>query len=105
MKVREADFQKLVIDYARLKGWRVAHFRPAQRRDGAWMTPVAADGAGFPDLCMVRRGRLVFAELKRKGVRKVRDEQAAWLDALDGAGIETYVWNPLDWDRVQELLA
>lgn len=94
----ERDFQGAVIEAARLSGWRVAHFRPARTRHG-WRTPVAADGAGFPDLLLVRGAQLVAAELK-SARGKVTPEQADWLDALDGAGVAVYVWKPADWDEV-----
>lgn len=58
----EAMFQIEIIELARILGWRVAHFRPAQTRHG-WRTPVAADGKGFPDLVLVRE-RVIYAELK-----------------------------------------
>ena len=61
----EADLQQGVIQLARLFGYRVAHFRPAQTAKG-WRTPVQADGKGFPDLVMIHRERrrIIFAELK-----------------------------------------
>ena len=103
MKIGERDFQKTVIDYARLKGWIVAHFRPALRKSGKWSTPVQADGAGFPDLVLVR-DRVVYAEIKNdKG--RLSDKQKAWRDALIGAGAEWYEWKPRDWDGIQVVLA
>jgi hypothetical protein len=45
----EQSFQSVVIEVARLTGWRVAHFRAARTAHG-WRTPVTADGAGWPDL-------------------------------------------------------
>jgi hypothetical protein len=111
--VTERELQKGVIDCARLFGWRVAHFRPAQTARG-WRTPVEADGAGFPDLVLVRDGRLIFAELK-SGTGKLGDAQQVWLDALElvntahvcGPCIEVYVWKPDDWTsgRVEQTLA
>jgi hypothetical protein len=78
--VTERDLQDAVIQCARLLGWRVAHFRPALTAHG-WRTPVEADGAGFPDLVLVRDGWVVFAELKSaRGARPI--EQADWLEAL-----------------------
>src|SRR5665213_1836630 len=59
----EAQWQRRVLDLAQLCGWRVAHFRPARTATG-WRTAVEADGVGYPDLTMVRDGRLLFAELK-----------------------------------------
>lgn len=99
----EAGFQRAVIELARLYGWRVAHFRPAQTGKG-WRTPVQADGAGFPDLLMCRGGRIIAAELKAERGR-VSAEQIDWLAALEAAGCETFVFRPRDWERVVELLA
>lgn len=95
--VLERDWQAQVIDLARLCGWRVAHFRPALTKHG-WRTPVAADGAGFPDLILVR-DRLIAAELKTAN-GKTTSEQDAWLAALAAAGVETHVWRPDDTDQV-----
>ena len=77
----EEEFQCAVIDYAHFNGWKVAHFRKAMRKDGSYVTPVQADGKGFPDLLMVRQGRIVVAELKSMG-RKPTLEQRAWLEAF-----------------------
>lgn len=100
-EVTEAEWQKQVINLARLFGWKVAHFRPAQTTKG-WRTPVAADGAGWPDLILVR-DRIVAVELKRQN-GKVADAQQEWLDALTAAGAETHVWRPSDLEQVAEVL-
>lgn len=98
----EAEFQKQVIQLARLYGFRVAHFRAAMNRRGMWQTPVQADGAGFPDLLMVK-DRVIAAELKSpKG--KPSPEQVAWMDAFRKAGVETYLWKPADWDEIVTVL-
>jgi hypothetical protein len=90
----EAELSDSVIELGHLFGWRLAHFRPARTARG-WVTPVAADGKGYPDLCMVR-DRIVFAELKSdNGALTV--EQQDWLHALGAAGVERYVWRPSDW--------
>lgn len=102
----EADFQKLVIDFAHLHGWKVAHFRPARVRRGGkeiYETPVGADGKGWPDLVLTKGARLVAAELKsERGV--VSAEQRAWLDRLAVAGVEAHVWYPIDWQTIQVTL-
>lgn len=100
-EITEHEWQKNVIDLAHLFGWKVAHFRPAQTTKG-WRTPVAADGAGWPDLVLVR-DRIVAAELKREG-GKVAPAQQEWLDALQAAGAETHVWRPSDLEQVAETL-
>lgn len=132
LRVTEAQWQRTVIEAARAFGWRCAHFRPAQTEQG-WRTPVEADGAGWPDLVMVRGPRLIFAELKSdKGTAS--PEQVAWLDALrgveeavsycvgttdgeslldpnlsheadyHGTAVEVWLWRPADWPFVEETL-
>lgn len=101
--MREADFTAAVLELARLGGWRTLHLRPAQFRDGRWATHVAGDGVGFPDLLMVRRDRMIAAELK-VGRRPLTSAQATWLRDLAGAGVETHVWRPQDWAAIERVL-
>jgi hypothetical protein len=98
----EKDFERQVIQLAKLLGWRVAHFRPAMNRRGKWQTPVAADGAGFPDLVLVR-DRLIFIELKREG-GKLSKAQVEWQVALRWAGCEEYTFYPSGWKAIEEVL-
>lgn len=98
----EADFQRTVLHLARITGWRVAHFRPAQTRDGRWLTPVAADGKGFPDLVLARED-VLFVELKAdKG--RLTDDQTIWLNRLEEAGAHVRVWRPKDWPDIETTL-
>lgn len=82
-------------------GWRGYHTHRSQHSP-----------AGFPDLVLVRRGYLKFAELKRQSSKAMpTPEQQAWLrdlaevrDLVDGytsaAGVTgtigVYVWRPYD---------
>lgn len=102
--VTEAEFLEQVIDLAHVYGYRVAHFRPAWSGRG-YRTPVQGDGAGFPDLVLVGRGRVVIAELKRQAAADPVNEQAAWLDAFRACGLPTYVWRPSDLELIAEVLA
>ena len=68
----EAELQANVVKTAHLFGWTVAHFRsvPVKTNKGIrYMTPVSADGKGFPDLCLVHgeHRRVLFRELKQDG--------------------------------------
>ena len=82
----ERAFQEAVLQLARLHGWLAYHTHDSRRSQ-----------AGFPDLVLVRGQRVVFAELKSaKG--RVRPAQRVWLDRLEAAGAETYLWRPSDWD-------
>lgn len=91
----EAALQAAVIECARLFKWRVAHFRPAQTVRG-WRTPVQGDGAGFPDLVLIRGPTLMFVELKAARGKVSRD-QAEWLNALEQTPAIVHVWRPDDW--------
>lgn len=103
--VSEEKLSKLVIDFARGQGWLVAHFHPVTVRPGRTVTPVSADGKGFPDLVLARE-RVLFVELKREHTRALRLEQKVWREQLLGAGAEWYLWNPVDWrtGKIQKLL-
>lgn len=102
--LKEADFQKRVVQYAQRRLWLVAHF-PRANPEGRWRTAVAADAKGYPDLTMTRDRRMVIAELKgTKG--RMRPEQERWIERLLLVpGIEVYVWKPADWDEIVRLLA
>ena len=99
-----------VADYANTNGWLVAHFAAGITASGrAFTTPTRYDASGFPYLTMVRGARIVFAELKRKGVRALSDTQQIWSRALIQAetgnpGVEWHLWNPLDWDEIERTL-
>ena len=96
--MREDDLLAAILDAARLLGIRSAHFRPAQTKRGAWVTPVAGDGKGWPDLILLGR-RLLIREVK-VGRNKVSAEQDAWITALTDAGQNAGVWRETDWPEV-----
>ena len=92
----EKQLQGAVVEYARLGGWLVCHTHDSRRSE-----------PGYPDLCMVRDGRLVFAELKSaKG--RTTTAQDDWLEALAEVGgcAEVYLWRPDDWSsgRIERCL-
>lgn len=100
----EAQLQACVIDAARLGRWRVAHFRTAMNSRGHYLTPIAADAKGWPDLVLVR-DRVIFAELK-SATGRVSVDQTEWLRVLTAAGCDARVIRPCDLDAfVDELLA
>lgn len=102
--ITEAELTGQILQYAKLRGWTTAHFRPARTKDG-WRTAVSGDGKGFPDLFMVRKRdkRAVAAELK-VGKNKPTPEQLAWLDLMAACGIETYLWRETDRDEIERIL-
>ena len=99
--ISEADFQDMISDLAHLCGYKVAHFRKARKKDGSWITPVSADGKGWPDLilCNDKRKSVIVTEIKSEQ-GKVTPEQQDWIDRLSQCGIETHVWKPSQWDEI-----
>jgi VRR-NUC domain len=87
----ERDFMATVREAATLNGWRVYHTHDSRRSP-----------SGFPDLVLVRE-RVVFAELKGATTR-ITPGQERWLDALDAAGAEVYLWRPSEWDEIERVL-
>ena len=93
IRLTEKQFQSQVVALARLLGWRVYH---------SWMSIRSAPG--YPDLTLVRGGRLVFAELKAER-GQLSLAQSEWLGALSATGkAEVYCWRPGDWDDVEATL-
>ena len=97
--IAEADFTRAVLDLARLRGWKVTHFRPARTETG-WRTPLQGD-AGFPDLVLARDGVVIHAELKSaKG--RMTQEQAEWAIAL---GPSHRLWRQADFPAIASELS
>lgn len=103
LKITEAEFTRQVLEYAKLKGWRTAHFRPARTAKG-WCTAVQGDGVGFPDIIFIRRTDMLVAELK-VGRNNVSTEQMEWLASFQWAGHDSYVWKPSNWAEIQTRLS
>jgi hypothetical protein len=88
----EAEFLESVRKAARLLGWATYHTRRSEGSE-----------AGFPDLVMTRRPRVIFAELKSdRG--KVTDAQRAWIDELRACGQEAYIWRPKNTESILKLI-
>ena len=102
------EFQPAVVELAKAQGWMVYHTHDSRKSE-----------SGFPDLVMVRNGRLLFVELKSaKGV--TTEAQHAWLLALGevvesegdsgygsgGTGIGVHLWRPEHWHdgTIEEVL-
>ena len=88
----EASFMAQVVAYAGLLGWH--HYHTHDSRHSV---------AGFPDLVLVRRPRLLFVELKREGEYPT-DAQRQWLDELKACDTEAYLWWPTDWEVIERIL-
>ncbi len=91
--VTERDWQRQVLDLADLLGWKCYH---------TWLS--ARSCPGFPDLVLVRSGRILFAELK-SARGKVTPAQEEWLQILGTVeNVEVYVWRPDDLEDVARTL-
>ena len=89
----EKHFMLRVMNEGRRLGWRVTHTRVGNGSDN-----------GFPDVTMVKGGRLIFAELKF-GKGKTMSVQDDWLsDLVMVSGAECYLWYPEDWDQIVKVL-
>ena len=112
--MNERDFQAWVKGYAVDHGWLFFHNYDSRRSD-----------KGFLDCMMIRHDVMVVAELKvHKKHSKVTPGQQEWLDAFkriedriqavfesEGYGpsiqrpVQTYLWRPLDWKTIEEVLS
>ena len=113
----EAEFQRIVLNYASECGWRVWHFHDSRRQVKHQLVGDVA-ARGFPDLnaCHPSRG-LFYAELKAEKGRLTGHQRVA-LDqlavtarsmAMNGANtpkLRVHVWRPSDMpDVILPLLA
>ena len=90
--MRESDFQRQVVDLAKMLGWAV------------WWTKWSLHSPkGMPDLMMARNGRLVLAELKVNASLSAEQRESLW--TLAGTGAEVFCWKPTCWPEIERVLA
>lgn len=97
----ERQFQNFVIARALNHGWTYYH-APDNKPDKSGRIQNIVKG--FPDMVLVKDGKLVFAELKTETGR-VSPEQKEWLAKLSATGCECFVWRPSMWEQVNAYLA
>jgi hypothetical protein len=100
------QMQSGLEELAHTLGYKIAHFRPAMRRDGSWVTPVSGDGKGWLDDILAKEGMpLVIIELKTEG-DTLTPEQKMWFNLLNLVpGIRVLVVYPHDcWELVTRIL-
>jgi hypothetical protein len=89
----ERDLQSLVLDVARLAGWKHYHTHNSKHSP-----------SGFPDLVLAHPLHgVIFVELKSEQ-GKVSEKQRSWLSTLSMAGATYYVWRPSDWNEIVRTL-
>ncbi len=92
LAMSETYWQDLVRDLARTLGYITYHTHDSKRSN-----------SGFPDLVLVGRKQVIFAELKAEH-GKLTQAQALWQAAVLGAGAKAYVCRPSDYPEVEQLL-
>ena len=122
--ISETAFATQVEDLLRRFQWRFFHIKPAMTGKGAWVSRMNPEGKGLPDYIAVRRGRLIFAELKDAN-SKTTPEQDEWLEDVRECvkqiminpvpvpigrtikhfpSLEVYLWRSSDIDEIIEVL-
>jgi hypothetical protein len=94
-KMLEADFQKIIVELATLRGW-----------DWIWHDNDARKNKeGKPDLELGRSvtGEYFHAELKTKG-KEPEPHQWQAIQTLRECGQTVYVWLPEDWPEIVNTL-
>ena len=97
----EAEFQGRVTTIAEELGWDWLHIGRVGKHvpNGAKGTL----GRGWPDLLLVRGGRLLVAELKEQTAPPPSTDQKRVLSLL-GQAVDAYVWRPSDLPLILEVL-
>lgn len=93
LAVSEREFMEQVRQLAELQGFLIYHTHDSRRSN-----------PGFPDLFCVRNGKALAIELK-VGHNRLTTAQEEWLVQLQAVpGIETFIFRPDDWSRLEEVL-
>lgn len=97
------------MEFAGLQGWKIHHEHDSRRQVRGRLVGDAS-AAGWPDLVLVRRGRMLILELKRDRGARISPKQAEWLEALaqvetaSMGAVQVAVCHPRDWSHVEALL-
>jgi hypothetical protein len=92
-KQLEKVFMGEITKLAGLTGWLCYHTYDSRRSN-----------PGFPDLVMVKRPKVIFAELKSAS-GKLSAKQPKWKDVLEACpGISYYLWTPQHWQEITRVL-
>ena len=104
----EKRWQAQVVSLATALGWRVRHDAAtnAPRRCSACgeVRRLPRNAPGALDLILIRRPRIVWAELKTDD-GKLTPEQEREIDDLRACGQEVWVWRPGDLDSIAKVLS
>lgn len=92
-KITEKQFMAQIVQLARLCGWLVYHTHDSRRSE-----------PGFPDLLMLKDGRIVVFECK-VGKNKLTADQERWMLAFrEVENCTMFVVYPDSWPLIKTLL-
>ena len=91
--ISEREFQNTVIDLAKRCGFEFIYHTWNSRHSPA----------GFSDLVMLKDGRMIVAECKKKG-GQLSAEQYFWLLEFLKVTDEVYLWDEDDWNEVLQVI-
>jgi len=91
--ISEAEFQNTVIDLAKRCGFEFIYH--------TWRSDHSP--AGFPDLIILKDGRMIVAELKKVG-GQLSAEQYFWLLEFLEVTDDVYLWDEDDWNEVLKII-
>ena len=105
LKISEAHLEEWLLDLIQVTHWHSVHIRPAMRRDGTWISPVAGEGKGYPDWSLFKPGHYpVLVELKAED-GKLSPEQVAWGVVLKQCkGVRYVLLRPSNRDELEAIL-
>lgn len=93
---KEAEIQKAILAWLRLKGYVVWRNYVGPILRGKQKIPSPNPMAGMPDICgLLKDGRLFAIEVKRPG-GKVSPKQVKWITTLQDAGAVAFIARDLD---------
>jgi len=102
IELSEAEFQQQVTRLAENLGWHWMHVKTTGK--GQHFPIRGTLGKGWPDLVLVKDGRLIFAELKNQRGDLTETQQKV-LHLLGYTGAEIYVWRPSMFAEITEILS
>ena len=100
--VSESDWQQQVLATALRLGWQTMHIGRTGKHQAVGAKGTL--GIGWPDLTLVKGGRLIFAELKGQKAPSPTAEAEGGTMHLSNVG-EIHVWRPSDFGLVLDTLA
>jgi hypothetical protein len=101
--MNETEWQKQVLKTAHTLGWHSMHIGRTGKHQAVGAKGTL--GTGWPDLVLVKGGRMVIAELKTDA-SYLTEEQKRVISVLYGVpGIEVHIWRPADFGLIIDTLA